>query len=66
MTDEIEKDEWEKALDIQLENIQNCQKSKNLIGCETCSEILDCIIRKEYVKAVYESMNKGSGGGFEF
>jgi hypothetical protein len=27
---------------------------------------LDCLVRKEYIKAVYESMNKGAGGGFEF
>lgn len=31
-----------------------------------CDFILECELREIYVKAVYESMNKGSGGGFEF
>jgi len=31
-----------------------------------CIKILECEIRDKYIKAVYESMNKGSGGGFEF
>ena len=60
------KDKWELALDKELKNLKLCQKSKSLTGCEKCQEILECNIRKNYVKAVYESMNKGTSGGFEF
>lgn len=62
----IEIDEWELKLDNELKVLQECQTSRNLPGCETCSEFFDCETRKQYVVAVYESMNKGSGGGFEF
>jgi len=29
-------------------------------------ELNSCQLRDNYVKAVYESMSKGAGGGFEF
>jgi hypothetical protein len=59
-------DIWEEKLKIELENLQVCQKSNNLDSCFNCEKIFDCTIRGMYVKAVYESMNKGHGGGFEF
>jgi hypothetical protein len=59
-------DEWNKKLDEQIIILQECQQKYNLLSCESCTKILKCEIRKSYVKAVYESMNKGSGGGFEF
>jgi hypothetical protein len=59
-------DEWNKKLDIQLEILKKCQDDKKLSSCNFCDEILECKIRQEYVKAVYESMNKGKDGGFEF
>lgn len=62
----IEIDEWELKLENELRILKECQTSKNLAGCEACNEFFDCEIRKQYVVAVYESMNKGSGGGFEF
>jgi len=31
-----------------------------------CDKLFECALRDEYVKAVYESMSKGQGGGFEF
>jgi hypothetical protein len=31
-----------------------------------CEKMFGCEIRELYVKAVYESMNKGRSGGFEF
>jgi nitrate reductase cytochrome c-type subunit len=46
--------------------IKECQVSKNINSCMRCKEILNCKTRDQYIKAVYESMNKGSGGGFEF
>ncbi len=61
-----ELDEWELKLEDEIIILQKCQQEKELLGCESCDEIFDCDTRKKYVKAVYESMNKGSGGGFEF
>lgn len=59
-------DEWDLKFEQQLQVLNQCQESKNLPSCTNCAEFFDCEIRKTYVVAVYESMNKGSGGGFEF
>ena len=59
-------DKWQLALDEPLENLRQCQKDKNIDSCFKCDKLLNCTIRENYIKAVYESMNKGSGGGFEF
>ncbi|PKN15270.1 MAG: hypothetical protein CVU67_01525 [Deltaproteobacteria bacterium HGW-Deltaproteobacteria-24] len=59
-------DEWELKLEEQLQVLKQCQEKKELLGCEPCDAFFDCEIRKTYVVAVYESMNKGSSGGFEF
>jgi hypothetical protein len=60
------KDKWELALEVQIKVLQQCQDDKNLSSCSLCNEFIPCKIRQSYIKAVYESMNKGSGGGFEF
>ncbi len=59
-------DEWDLKLEEQLQILKQCQKEKNFTGCEECELFFECEIRKTYVVAVYESMNKGSSGGFEF
>lgn len=59
-------DVWQKALEAKLDELKECQASKNVDSCFKCSLTLECTLRKEYVKAVYESMSKGSMGGFEF
>ncbi len=59
-------DRWKEALDRQLERLQECQEEQKVRSCLACPKILECSIRTEYVNAVYESMNKGQGGGFEF
>lgn len=64
--DEIVIDEWDIKLDAKLKELQDCQKSKDFKSCNPCEQFFDCELRKRYVLAVYESMNKGSGGGFEF
>jgi len=46
--------------------LQACQQSKNFVTCSDCEKMFECDTRKTYVKAVYESMAKGQGGGFEF
>lgn len=53
-------------LKIEIENIQNCQNSKNKTSCFECESLFDCEIRKRYVKTVYDSMSHGESGGFEF
>jgi hypothetical protein len=63
---QINKDEWNIELDKQIIIIQKCQEDNNLSSCTTCPKIIECEVRKVYVKTVYESMNKGSSGGFEF
>ncbi len=59
-------DIWQKALNEKLDILNSCQEQKGCKSCFECQDILECSIRDEYVKAVYESMNKGQGGGFEF
>jgi hypothetical protein len=66
MEQNSEKDQWDLALDKELEKITSCQKEQNVDTCTKCEKVLNCDIKDIYVKAVYESMNKGSGGGFEF
>jgi len=59
-------DEWELKRKEKLEILLECQKTQGVDSCMKCQKILECDVRKEYVNAVYESMNKGTGGGFEF
>lgn len=64
--DKNSKDIWEEKMEIELNKLTECQKSKGLDSCMKCEQMFDCKTREIYVKAVYESMNKGRGGGFEF
>jgi hypothetical protein len=64
--EEIVIDEWEIKLDKMLVELNSCQESNSLKSCTPCSQSFECELRKKYVIAVYESMNKGAGGGFEF
>ena len=68
MSDDSKKelDSWDKALEIKLQVLQQCQASHSISDCFDCDKLLACDLRREYVKAVYESMSKGSMGGFEF
>ena len=59
-------DEWEIALEDKIKELQECQTSNMLKSCLGCVKVDDCYLRDSYVKAVYESMSKGAGGGFEF
>ncbi len=61
-----ELDIFEERREQEKEKVQACQTQKQLNSCLQCPEIIGCEIRKKYVVAVYESMNKGAGGGFEF
>ena len=59
-------DEWDIKLDEKIVELKTCQESNNLKTCSDCNKFFECELRKKYVISVYESMNKGSGGGFEF
>ncbi len=59
-------DKWEIALEDKSIELKKCQEEKHLKSCLGCDKVNDCELRDNYVKAVYESMSKGEGGGFEF
>ena len=59
-------DKWEQAREEVKERLIACQKEHGVDSCMKCEKIIGCELRGEYVKKVYESMNKGQGGGFEF
>jgi len=60
------KDKFELYLDEMIIKVQSCQEEKNLKSCSECKSFLQCDLRDEYIKAVYNSMSKGDTGGFEF
>lgn len=51
---------------IQSSILVDCQNEKELKSCFACEYLLNCEIRKTYVKTVYESMSHGEVGEFEF
>ena len=59
-------DIYEQDLQAKKALLQECQRSRDLATCSDCEKMFDCDTRKTHVKAVYESMAKGQGGGFEF
>ena len=59
-------DIYEQKLVEQTVVLKSCQKKHKVDSCMKCKEVIGCEIRKNYVNAVYQSMNKGAGGGFEF
>lgn len=61
-----ELDVFEKKREEERIKLEVCQKEKQVTSCLKCPEVIGCKVRKSYVLAVYESMNKGAGGGFEF
>lgn len=62
----MNKDAFEQRLQNNLAVLKECQKNKAIDSCLKCEKLLECSIRENYVKAVYESMNKGKNGSFEF
>lgn len=59
-------DIYEQKLAEQTIVLKECQKNHKIDSCMKCNDVIGCSIRKNYVNAVYQSMNKGAGGGFEF
>jgi hypothetical protein len=64
--DNIVLDEWQLALKQKTAELKRCQQDQQTDSCLACEKLLACELRDAYVKAVYDSMNKGTGGGFEF
>ena len=62
----VERDKFEIHLDEMIVKLQKCQEDKNLKSCSDCESFLDCQLRLDYIKSVYNSMSKGETGGFEF
>ncbi|MBD3789080.1 MAG: hypothetical protein IE885_01720 [Campylobacterales bacterium] len=59
-------DQWKITLLEKKKQLQECQASRGFESCLNCELVLNCELRDMYVVAVYDSMNKGQGGGFEF
>lgn len=59
-------DEWKIVLIQKKMELESCQTEHQLKSCMGCEKLLECEIRDAYVQAVYDSMSKGTGGGFEF
>ena len=59
-------DEWQIILAQQQVVLEKCQKDMQVSSCLKCDKLLECEVRDAYIKAVYDSMSKGKGGGFEF
>jgi len=66
MSDTTVLDEWKIALRQKKTELEKCQNEHQVQSCLKCEALLSCQLRDAYVKAVYDSMNKGTGGGFEF
>lgn len=59
-------DEWQIKLKQKKVELEACQVQQQVSSCMKCAKLLDCTLRDAYIKAVYDSMSKGKGGGFEF
>lgn len=59
-------DSFEAKLQEKTKKLKSCQKEKNFTSCMNCDSFISCLTRRAYISAVYESMNKGNSGGFEF
>jgi len=59
-------DEWQILLVQKKAELEACQTEQKVNSCLKCDKLLVCETRDSYIKAVYDSMSKGKGGGFEF
>ncbi|CAA6821855.1 MAG: Unknown protein [uncultured Sulfurovum sp.] len=59
-------DEWELELKKQKKLLEAHMKELGINSEMDCPNFPHCPIQEAYVKAVYNSMSKGAGGGFEF
>jgi recombinational DNA repair protein RecR len=66
MSNETENNSFKDKLQQKAKEVKECQQQKNIDDCLKCDQAIGCTLRNEYVVCVYESMNKGESGGFEF
>ncbi len=59
-------DEWELELQKQKKILEAHMKELGITTEMDCPDFPNCPIHEAYVQAVYNSMSKGVGGGFEF
>jgi len=52
-------------LDELRNELKECQESKYFNTCSKCEEFFSCVLRLQFVKTTYQSMNPDNGG-FEF
>lgn len=57
---------FELILQEKTKELKSCQEENRYTSCMSCDSFIPCPTRKYYIAAVYESMNKGKNGGFEF
>ncbi|NKQ40931.1 MAG: hypothetical protein HF962_05100 [Sulfurovum sp.] len=61
-----ELDKWEKTLLEKKAELEAHFKELGISSVMDCPDFPNCPIHEAYIRAVYESMSKGHGGGFEF
>lgn len=59
-------DQWELELQRQKKILEAHMKELGISSEMDCPDFPNCPVQEAYVKAVYQSMNKNQGGGFEF
>ncbi len=59
-------DEWKMILIEKKSALEVHMKEQGIKSEMDCKDFPHCPIQEAYVKAVYDSMSKGKGGGFEF
>ena len=59
-------DEWELELKKQKKLLEAHMKELGITTEMNCPDFPNCKFQEKYVEAVYNSMSKGAGGGFEF
>lgn len=63
---EIILNEWQLILKEKKEILEKHMKDIGVKSEMDCPDFPNCPIQEAYVKAVYDSMSQGKGGGFEF
>ncbi|MDR2636094.1 MAG: hypothetical protein LBC08_04610 [Campylobacteraceae bacterium] len=63
---ESKPDIYRVKLENESQGLLECQKKHDLNSCFECTNLIGCETRKNYVRAVYDSMSQGESGGFEF
>ena len=53
-------------LDSKIVELESCQNQNAVDSCLKCANLIGCELRKSYVDAVYQSMNDGESGYFDF